>query len=225
MPVIRGSKRATSSSRITPRGESLITSLTGSTWILRVDENRVENTLFRVSLNFSLWSPIAGLDGDQAGDVMRTATRAWRILSTVIMIAAISSAAAAQDPTQAKEPAPSPKPQPTNKYVIRGCLTGSTLAEIEPLPTPVELPAKLRVARTRKIHDQVKPLRCHQVELTGALFGVPGVEEGVLIGDSGAVKVYIGGADPNLGQDLAANRNDRPTIRATMIKDVAPVCV
>jgi hypothetical protein len=159
------------------------------------------------------------------GDVMSTAKRVWRILSIVIAIAAMSSVAAAQDPTPpTQEPAPSPKPPPANKYVIRGCLTGSTLTDIEGTPPPLKLPEKLRVGSPRTIRDQVKALSGHQVELTGALFGVPGVEEGVLIGDSGAARVYIGGGDPNLGQDLVVNRNDPPTIRATMIKDVAPAC-
>jgi hypothetical protein len=148
--------------------------------------------------------------------------RAGRILSIVITIAAIGAAAAAQDPTPTQE-SPSPRPQPSNKYAIRGCLNGSTLTDIEPTPPPLKLPEKFRVTSTRTIRDQVKALSGHQVEVTGALFGVPGVEEGILIGDNGVTRIYIGGADPNLGQDLVINRND-PTIRATMIKDVAPAC-
>lgn len=151
----------------------------------------------------------------------KTATLAWRILLLPIAIAAMSTAASAQDPTQ--EPAASPQPRPTNMYVVRGCLTKSTLTNIEPLP-PLKLPEKLRVTSTRTIRDQVKALSGHQVELTGALFGVPGVEEGILISDSGSVRVYLGGADPNLGQDLVVNQNNPPTIRATMIKDVASGC-
>jgi hypothetical protein len=155
---------------------------------------------------------------------MSATMRARRLLSIVIMIVAMGSAAAAQDPTPpAQEPGAASKPQPTNKYVIRGCLTGSTLTDLEATP-PLKLPEKLKVASTRTIRDQVKGLNGHQVELTGALFGVPGVEEGILIGDSGAAKVYIGGGDPNLGQDLVVNRNDPPTIRVTMIKDVTPAC-
>jgi len=46
----------------------------------------------------------------------------------------------------------------------------------------------------------------------------------VLIGDSGTIKVYLGGRDPNISDDLLVNRDDPPTIRATMIKDVAPAC-
>src|SRR5262245_15560819 len=154
---------------------------------------------------------------------MGTARRVRRILSIVITIAAMSVAAAAQDATPPTQ-APATRPQPGNKHVIRGCLKGSTLTDIEPPASPLKLPEKLRVASTRAIRDQVKALNGHQVELTGALFGVPGVEEGILIGDSGAARVYIGGSDPNLGQDLVVNRNDRPKIRATMLKDLAPTC-
>jgi hypothetical protein len=159
------------------------------------------------------------------GDVVTTVKRVWRILSILITIVVMRPAAAAQDPVlPTQEPAPSPKPAPTNKHVVRGCLNRSTLTDIEATPPPLKLPEKLRVTSTRTIRDQVKALSGHQVELTGALFGVPGVEEGILIGDSGAARVYIGGGDPNLGQDLVVNGNDPPTIRATMIKDVAPAC-
>src|SRR5262245_53932538 len=133
------------------------------------------------------------------GDVMSVAMLVWRSLLFVITIAAMSSAAAAQESTSpTQEPAASSQPRPTNKYVIRGCLTGSSLTNIEPTPPPLKLPEKLRVVTTRTIRDQVKALNGHQVELTGGLFGVPGVEEGILINDSGAVRVFLGGADPNL---------------------------
>lgn len=155
---------------------------------------------------------------------MSTATFVCRLLLLLITIVATSSAVAAQDVTSStQEPAAAPQPRPTNRYVIRGCLTKSTLTDIEPLP-PLKLPEKLRVTSTRIIRDQVKALSGHQVELTGPLFGVPGVAEGILISDSGTVRVYLGGADPNLGQDLVVNQNSPPTIRATMIKDVASGC-
>jgi hypothetical protein len=146
------------------------------------------------------------------------------MVGSVMHPAAMSSPAAAQDATQPPpDPAASPKPPPTNKYVVRGCLKGSTLTDIAPTPPRLKLPEKLRVATVRTLRDQVKGLDGHQVELTGALVGVEGVEEGILIGDA-AAKVYIGGGDPNIGQDLVVKRNDPPTIRVTMIKDVAPVC-
>ena len=55
----------------------------------------------------------------------------------------MGSAAAAQDPAGTHEPAPSPKPQPINKYVVRGCLNGSTLTDIEPMQPRLKLPEKL----------------------------------------------------------------------------------
>jgi hypothetical protein len=158
------------------------------------------------------------------GDLMAAAKRAWRILSIVITTAAMSSIAAAQDPTaQPQEAVPPPRPQPTNQHVLRGCLKGSTLADIEPT-SPLRLPEKLRVTSIRAIRSQVTALGGHQVEVTGALFGVPGVEEGTLLGDSGTLKVYLGGKDPNITDDLLVNRDDPPSIRATMIKDLAPAC-
>jgi hypothetical protein len=152
------------------------------------------------------------------GGVMRTAGLA-RIISIAVAIAAVSSARA-----QTQDPNAAPARQPTNKFIVRGCLTGSNLTDIEPTNPPVKLPEKLRVRSIRMIRDQVKALDGHQVELTGSLFGVPGVEQGILISDSDAVKVYLGGGDPNLGQDLVVQRNDPPTIRATMIKDLAQAC-
>jgi hypothetical protein len=156
---------------------------------------------------------------------MSTATLVRRILLSAITITVTSFVAAAQGSTSpAQEQAGSPQPRPTNEYVIRGCLTKSTLTDIEPPLPSLKLPEKLRVTSTRTIRDQIKALSGHQVELTGALFGVPGVQEGILLTDSGAVRVYLGGADPSLGQDLAVNQNNPPMIRATMIKDVASAC-
>jgi len=148
-----------------------------------------------------------------------------RIFVLAVAIAAMSWTAAQDSTAPTQEAGAAPQAQQTNKYVVRGCLIKSTLTDIEPPPPPLKLPEKLRVTSTRTIRDQVKALNGHQVELTGALFGVAGVQEGILLSDSGAVRVYLGGADPNLGQDLAVNQNNQPMIRATMIKDVASACV
>jgi hypothetical protein len=156
---------------------------------------------------------------------MNAAKRTWRVLSIIVTAAAMSSVAAARAPiAQTQEAGPSPGPQPTNQHVVRGCLNGSTLTDIEPASPPVTLPEKLRVTSIRAIRDQVKALTGHRVEVTGALFGVPGVEEGALIADSGTLRVYIGGRDPNVTDDLLVNRNDPPSMRATMIKELAPTC-
>jgi hypothetical protein len=74
------------------------------------------------------------------------------------------------------------------------------------------------------IRSQVKALDGHQVELVGVLRGIPGQETGVLVAESDKGKVYLGGGDPNLGQDLASARAEPPTIHVNTIKDVASAC-
>ena len=122
-----------------------------------------------------------------------------------------------------------PKPQARKGVVIRGCLTGSKLTHIDPqteLPADLlrKLPDRLTVTSIRVIRAQVKALNGHQVDVTGALRGIPGAETGLLVGDSDNVKVYLGGGDPGLGSDLSMARYESPTIVAQMIKDVAAAC-
>src|SRR5262245_11984749 len=122
-----------------------------------------------------------------------------------------------------------PKPQPRKGVVIRGCLAGSKLTHIDPqtqLPADLllQLPDRLTVTSIRVIRDQVKALNGHQVDVTGALRGIPGMETGMLVADSGNVKVYLGGGDPRLGSDLSVARYESPTIDAQMNKDVAAAC-
>jgi hypothetical protein len=128
----------------------------------------------------------------------------------------------------AQEPAPA-RPQPRKGVVIRGCLTGSKLTHVDPqteLPADValKLPDRLTVTSIRVIRNQVKALNGHQVEVTGALRGIPGMETGVLVAESDNAKVYLGGGDPALGSDLSVARYETPTIYAQMIKDVAAAC-
>jgi hypothetical protein len=113
--------------------------------------------------------------------------------------------------------------------VIRGCLTGSKLTHIDPrteLPADLarKLPDKLMVTSIRVIRDQVKALNGHQVEITGALRGIPGMETGILVAESGNAKLYLGGGDPTLGSDLSVARYEPPTIYAQMITEVAAAC-
>jgi len=112
--------------------------------------------------------------------------------------------------------------------VIRGCLTGSKLTHIDPqnlTPHDVSLlPDKLTVTSTRVIRSQVKALNGHEVEVTGALRGIQGLETGLLVVDSDNGKLYLGGGDPTLGSDLAVSRSEPPTIHAQMIKNVAETC-
>jgi hypothetical protein len=143
----------------------------------------------------------------------------WLGLLTAFSLAAASIAAQSQ--TQA--PADG-KPKPTQDLAVRGCLEGTTLTQIEPHTPPLELPEKLKVASLKVIRDQVKALDGHRVELTGILHGVPGVENGALVSDSDKMKVYVGGGDSTLGEDQDMLRNERPTMHARTIKDLAPAC-
>jgi hypothetical protein len=119
--------------------------------------------------------------------------------------------------------------QPRKGVVIRGCLTGSKLTHIDPqteLPADLalKLPDRLTVTSIRMIRDQVKALNGHQVEVTGALRGVPGMETGILVAESDNAKLYLGGGDPTLGSDLSVARYEPPTIYAQMIKEIAAAC-
>ena len=119
--------------------------------------------------------------------------------------------------------------EPRKGVVIRGCLSGSKLTHIDPrsdLPADLalKLPDRLRVTSIKVIRDQVKALNGHQVEITGALRGIPGMETGMLLTESGNAKIYLGGGDPTLGSDLSVARSEPPTIYAQMISDVAAVC-
>jgi hypothetical protein len=132
-------------------------------------------------------------------------------------------------PLDAIQEAAAPRPQPRAGIVIRGCLTGSKLTHIDPqtqLPADLvlKLPDTLKVTSIRVIRDQVKALSGHQVDVTGALRGIPGMENGMLVVDSENGKLYLGGGDPKLGSDLSVSRNEPPTIHAQMIKDVAETC-
>jgi hypothetical protein len=85
----------------------------------------------------------------------------------------------------------------------------------------VPFPDSLGVNAIRVIRGQVKALNGHQVELIGTVEGV-GPQKGTLVSNSDRLKVYLGGGDPNLGEDL--RRSVRPTFNAQTIKDIAPTC-
>jgi hypothetical protein len=137
-----------------------------------------------------------------------------------IMMTALLAAPLAATPQE-----PAVKLQTPKGVVIRGCLTGSKLTHIEPvqLDASVDIPDVLRVSSIRVIRGQVKALNGHKVELIGSLRGVPGQERGLLVGESGAGRVYIGGSPKNLG-DQPAERIEPPTMHANTIKDIAETC-
>src|SRR5262245_48773081 len=120
------------------------------------------------------------------------------------------------------------KAQPSKGAVIRGCLIDSKLTHVDPqnlaADLELKLPDTLKVSSIRVIRDQVKALNGHQVEITGALRGIPGMETGILVADSDHGKLYIGGGDPRLGSDMSVSRNEPPTIHAQMIKNIADAC-
>jgi hypothetical protein len=147
---------------------------------------------------------------------------------SVILIALF--AAVMQTPQPAPEqqgPVIKPQPAATKGTVIRGCLNGSKLTHIEVVQIAdpaLDLPDVLRVSSIRVIKNQVKALSGHQVELIGSLRGIPGQDRGLLVGDSGAGRVYIGGATKHTGDDQNTGRIEPATIYANTIKDLAATC-
>jgi hypothetical protein len=143
------------------------------------------------------------------------------ILSAVL--AGLTLTAAPREQDAATKPA-----TPKGSAVIRGCLTGGKLIHIEPIEPQdhaLKIPDNLKVGSLRVLRDQVKGLDGHQVEIIGTLRGIPGMDQGVPLTDSqSSPKVYIGGADKNLGEDLHPERSEPPTIYAKTIKDLAPEC-
>src|SRR4051812_25798346 len=156
---------------------------------------------------------------------LRTAGAAMTAIATLVVAIAASLAPAA---FQQNQPTPAPQVQPARRVVIRGCLTGSKLMHLDPQNlAPQELaklPDVLKVTSIRVIRNQVKALNGHEVEVTGALRAIPGMETGLLVVDSDKGKLYFGGGDPSLGQDLTVSSNEPPTIYAQTIKDVAEKC-
>ena len=141
-----------------------------------------------------------------------------------VVLAAIGTIAAMAGPLFAagQDNQAAQKPQPKG-VVIQGCLTGEKLSRIEPQNvTPaveLKLPDVLRVDSIKVIRDQVKALNGHQVEVTGALRGIPGLEKGMLVVDSPNGKLYFGGSDPD-----GVSRKEPPTIHVELIKDIAATC-
>jgi hypothetical protein len=175
--------------------------------------------------NHPRWSKAAVESTDGATMAISPVRRIFRPTFTAVALiisGAVTALGAVQETT-------APKSQPRSGLVIRGCLTGSTLIHVDPqtqLPADLQLklPDKLTVTSIRVIRSQVKALNGHLVEVTGALRGIPGIETGLLLADSGNAKIYLGGGDPNLGSDHRVARYESPTIHAQMIKDIAAAC-
>jgi hypothetical protein len=138
---------------------------------------------------------------------------------TIAVVASMASPAA-----QATQQPAAPEPRPANGVVLRGCLTGSNLTHIVPQDLALTLPGTLNVSSIRVIRSQLKALNGHQVELIGALRGIPGQDTGLLVVDSDQLRLYIGGGDTRLGEDLVVARYEPPTIYAQTVKDIADTC-
>ena len=122
---------------------------------------------------------------------------------------------------QAQGPAPAAA-QPLKGMAVRGCLTGGRLTRVEPVDSNLPFPDSLGVNGIRAIRSQLKALKGHQVELIGSVEGVGQQPSGILVAESDNGRFYLGGGDPNLGEDF--RRNVPPTFYAHTVRDIAPTC-
>jgi hypothetical protein len=157
-------------------------------------------------------------------DVMQGRKYVSRLACRLAIVAAIVSIPATFAAAQATQEGAEVKAKPPTTVTVRGCLNGSTITRIETTDHRPTVPDKLQVKVDRVIRGQLKSLNGHQVELNGTIRHIPGEETGILVADSDKGKVYLGGGDANLGNDLVVKGNQPPTIYARMIKDVAASC-
>jgi hypothetical protein len=148
---------------------------------------------------------------------MGTRHRQFASAVTIALAASLgvvsSSAAQGPDPAAAK---------PRKGIAVRGCLTGGRLTHVEPLDSDAPFPDSLGVNGIRVIRSQLKALNGHQVELIGNVEGVGQQNAGILVAESDTAKFYLGGGDPNLGEDF--RRNVPPTFYAHTVRNIAPTC-
>jgi hypothetical protein len=143
------------------------------------------------------------------------------VVSATTAVAGIISLSVAQAAEQA---APPPQNQGLKGVAIRGCLVGSKLTHIDQDDSTPTLPDPLTVSSIRVIRSQVKALSGHQVEVIGSLRNIPGMETGFLVAESDKGKLYLGGGDPKLGEDLRVTSSAPPTVHAHTIRDLAQAC-
>ncbi len=99
---------------------------------------------------------------------------------------------------------------------------GGRLTRVEPVDSNLPFPDSLGVNGIRAIRSQLKALKGHQVELIGSVEGVGQQTSGILVAESDKGRFYLGGGDPNLGEDF--RRNVPPTFYAHTVRDIAPTC-
>jgi hypothetical protein len=112
--------------------------------------------------------------------------------------------------------------QPLKGMAVRGCLTAGRLTHVEPVDSNLPFPDSLGVNGIRAIRSQLKALKGHQVEVIGTVEGVGQQAGGILVAESDKGRFYLGGGDPNLGEDF--RRNVPPTFYAHTVRDIAPTC-
>ncbi len=140
-----------------------------------------------------------------------------RLLASAALVAGlcVASASAMQD-------SPPENAQTLKGITVRGCLKGSRLVHVEPTDPGAPFPDSLGVNGIRVIRSELKALNGHLVELIGTVEGVGPQKGGVLVSGSDKTKIYIGGGDPNLGEDL--RRTVPPTFYAHTVRNLAPTC-
>jgi hypothetical protein len=147
-----------------------------------------------------------------------TATNSRFVSAAAIALAASLGIVSAP---QAQGQAPAAA-QPLKGMAVRGCLTGGRLTHVEPVDSNLPFPDSLGVNGIRAIRSQLKALKGHQVELIGSVEGVGQQASGILVAESDKGRFYLGGGDPNLGEDF--RRNVPPTFYAHTVRDIAPTC-
>jgi hypothetical protein len=146
--------------------------------------------------------------------------RNLQFVSAATMALAASLSIVSASPAQG--PAP-PAAQPLKGIAVRGCLMGARLTHVEPVDSDLPFPDSLGVSGIRVIRSQLKALKGHQVELIGSVEGVGEQKNGILVAESDKGRFYIGGGDPNLGEDF--RRNVPPTFYAHTVRNIAPTCL
>jgi len=147
-----------------------------------------------------------------------TATNSKGVSAAAIALA-VSLGIVSAPQAQGQAPAAA---QPLKGMAVRGCLTGGRLTHVEPVDSNLPFPDSLGVNGIRAIRSQLKALKGHQVELIGTVEGVGQPASGILVAESDKGRFYLGGGDPNLGEDF--RRNVPPTSYAHTVRDLAPTC-
>jgi hypothetical protein len=147
-------------------------------------------------------------------------TKHLQFVTAATMALAASLGIVSASPAQGPAPAAA---QALKDIAVRGCLTGARLTHVEPVDSDLPFPDSLGVSGIRAIRSQLKALKGHQVELIGNVEGVGEQKNGILVAESDKGKFYVGGGDPNLGEDF--RRKVPATFYAHTVRNIAPTCL